>query len=383
MKLQRFLDRFSASASFSAFRRVVACAPPGTVQGLVPLSMLGVVCTARLRGLQNLFGMLAGHGLSQLVQMPTEPAGYLMVPAVLLYFAVIASAGWAVDSTLQRLDDRAPELTDALSTVFEQYISLFATTRALAVFQGSGQQNALCVLSLVYLLLPTPLAPSVGSLTTTNSSGSSSSTWLRHLVHCVQNLAARGGMLGVGMQLTLWTGGGEGLLVLYLLAIFGTAQIAPPKKDKAKNNTTTSDKLQDCHTMLSVLCAQHLVGLLSASFVMQTQQQQQQWLSISVLAVCVVAVAVAASAQRFTRDEHMFADVCAFGISLLMTGRLEQWLEGSAPIEAVSTYLCVFALLECVRSDYWSGDAATLIVVAQGGAGAGLELDESNIMVLW
>ena len=84
----------------------------------------------------------------------------------------------------------------------------------------------------------------------------------------------------------------------------------------------------------------------------------------------------------FTKDEHMFADVCAFGISLLMTGRLEQWLEGSAPIEATSTYLCVFALLECVRSDYWSGDAATMIVLAQGGAGAALELDEGT-MVLW
>jgi hypothetical protein len=287
MKLQRFLDRCIASASFSAFRRVIAYAPPGAVQALVPVTVLGVVCCARLRGLQNVFGMLAGHGLSVSVPMPTEPVGYLMVPAVLLYFGVIAAAGWGLDSTLQRLDDRAPALTEALSTVFEQYISLFATTRALAVFQGSGQQNTLCIMSAVYLVLPASLAPSVASFGS-RSSRPGESTWSRHIVHCVQNLAVRGGMLCVGMQLTLWSGGGEGLLVLYLLAIFGTAQAVASKR---KGAALPSDKLQDCHTMLSVLCAQHIVALLSA-------QRLQEWMSISVLAAVVVAVAVVASARQ-------------------------------------------------------------------------------------
>ncbi len=105
------------------------------ISGLVPISILGVVWTGEIHGLQTLCGMLAGQGLSLAVPMPSEPAGYLIVPVVLLYFGVISAAGWCVDGTLQLLEKRTPELADALSTVFEQYISLFATTRALAVFQ--------------------------------------------------------------------------------------------------------------------------------------------------------------------------------------------------------------------------------------------------------
>jgi hypothetical protein len=39
------------------------------------------------------------------------------------------------EHTLLIVETRAPALTDAVGSVFEQYVSLFATTRALAVFQ--------------------------------------------------------------------------------------------------------------------------------------------------------------------------------------------------------------------------------------------------------
>ncbi len=135
MRLERFVERLVISASYSALRWITKTVSPLAMNGLVPISILGVVWTRDIGGLQTLCGMVAGQGLSLAVPMPSEPAGYLIVPVVVLYFGVISAAGWCVDGTLQLLEKRTPELADALSSVFERYISLFATTRALAVFQ--------------------------------------------------------------------------------------------------------------------------------------------------------------------------------------------------------------------------------------------------------
>ncbi len=90
------MDRLIVSASFSAFRRLTQSVSPTVIRGLVPLSVLGVICSGELHALQNLCGMVAGHGLSLAVPMPSEPAGYLLAPVVLLYFGVIAGAGWCM-----------------------------------------------------------------------------------------------------------------------------------------------------------------------------------------------------------------------------------------------------------------------------------------------
>jgi hypothetical protein len=99
----------------------------------------------------------------------------------------------------------------------------------------------------------------------------------------------------------------------------------------------------------------------------------------------------------------MFADVCAFGISLLSVLELERWLEGTSPIEACCTYACVFSLLEFMRyvaaepslssqcltnNNAAAKMAQGVALVAQGGAGAGLELDlqdeaDAALLVLW
>jgi hypothetical protein len=79
---QRFFERFVTSVSYSAYlilvRRVL---PLEYVQGLVPL-WVACVGLVRLRGLQDVFAMLAGQGIADLVPMPMEPSGYLIVPAV-------------------------------------------------------------------------------------------------------------------------------------------------------------------------------------------------------------------------------------------------------------------------------------------------------------
>ncbi len=100
MRPRRFVERLIVSASFSAFRRLLRVVSPGMLQGLAPLSILGVMWTgdSELQALQTLCGMLAGHGLSLAAPMPSEPAGYLVAPVVLLYFGVICCVGWCVVS---------------------------------------------------------------------------------------------------------------------------------------------------------------------------------------------------------------------------------------------------------------------------------------------
>jgi hypothetical protein len=98
MRPRRFVERLIVSASFSAFRRLLRVVSPGMLQGLAPLSILGVMWTGELQALQTLCGMLAGHGLSLAAPMPSEPAGYLVAPVVLLYFGVIGGVGWCVVS---------------------------------------------------------------------------------------------------------------------------------------------------------------------------------------------------------------------------------------------------------------------------------------------
>ena len=71
MKLQEFLDRVIASTSFGAYTQLISGKQPiisqHLVQGLIPVWALGVFVFHGLRGVQNVFGMLAGLGLSQMI----------------------------------------------------------------------------------------------------------------------------------------------------------------------------------------------------------------------------------------------------------------------------------------------------------------------------
>lgn len=379
MRLQRFLDRFISSASFSAYTRLVAQLPPLFVTGLAPLSVAGVVCTGRLRGLQNVMGMLAGQGLVGLVPIPLEPAGHLVVPIILLYFGLIAALGRSIDGTVLASSSSAGggggALNAAIVTVFEQYTSLFAMTRALALLQSIQPPGTIGVLALVYVLLPAAIAPS--------GTASGPSTWSKHLFRYTSDLAVRVGVLWIGAQFArLAAGDEEAVITLYLLAILATGASKNNKdkkdKDKKDNKDNNNDKLAGCHSMFSLLCAQQLVAML----------QTTQGAALSgTTSACVLAAGVglilAGSLRRFEQDEHIFGDVCAFGLSLILTGWLEDWLGSSSPVEACTVYLGIFALLECVRSDAWSG----AIMPAQGAAGLAVPIAGENaaesLLLLW
>jgi hypothetical protein len=82
------LGRLNWSTSYSAYEMARAVGGPLLMTGLVPLFACGVVYFRQIEGLQSLCAILAAQGLTALLPIPHEPAGYLVLPAVLLYFAV-------------------------------------------------------------------------------------------------------------------------------------------------------------------------------------------------------------------------------------------------------------------------------------------------------
>jgi hypothetical protein len=154
----------------------------------------------------------------------------------------------------------------------------------------------------------------------------------KYFVRCLENLAVRGGMLWVGQMLAQWADR-ESLLVLYLLCIMATAPRA--WRLPAEEESSPGARLQGCHVMLSLQCAQRLVDLLL--------------LSLSALTgggVLLTGAVLASGLGGST--EHVLGDMCAFGFSLLVTTQMERWLDGSSPTEVCCTYAGLFVLLQCL-----------------------------------
>ena len=408
MHLQRFLDRLITSASFAAYTRLLAvlgssssssttttrasfsvstpATPPPLllVAGLVPLAIAGMVCTARLRGLQNVCAMIAGHGLTQLVPLPAEPNGYLVLPSAFVYLALIAATGAAVQRVLSRIP--LTGLTDAMFALFQQYVDLFAITRAFLMFQTTGMDGVLAVVSLVYLALPPGVAPG-NFLSALRLGVDAPLLWEWHMVNCIENLAARGAMLWCSKQLASWGTEAEALVLLHLFVVQATASRAAvhrgrqTKKSPDLDQVTYADKLAECHATLSLLTAQHALVLLSKYGVTSLGT------SVALLGALVALIRLLMASgsrpwQDKDEDEHMFEDVCAFTVSLLLTQRLQQFLNGVCLLDACGAYLCVFVLLEYARSDAWS-DVVFSATPAQGASGGLMLLDGGEELLLF
>lgn len=369
--LQTFLDRFVSSASFSAYVRIVrwlALISPmyyysnnnttsaagddgivtvtsaltlvgplqtGLLVLLMPIATAGAICTGRLRGLQNVCAMLAGQALAFMIPVPIEPSGYLMVPTIVLYFGIIAGVGTALDLALNMLALPRPA-EDAITAVFQQYLALFATTRAYVLFVAHQQERLLGLLCVVYLIG----CPTVVRLDQT-------AYWRKHFLSCADGLAVRGGMLRVTAILA-WFGGsttGEALLAMPLLGVLFLLTTTTTTTTTTDNkNLLLVNKADESRTMLSLICAQAIVTLLCVS----------QRLSLSVaLVVCLVFLLLlmaVAPYHKTSGGEEALSGICAFALSLLLVNCLERFLDGCGLPEMCFTYLCVFVLLECARS---------------------------------
>lgn len=189
----------------------------------------------------------------------------------------------------------------------------------------------------------------------------------KYFVRCVENLAVRGGMLSAGQMLAQWADP-EGLLVLYLLCIMATAPIAwrLPVNDGGGGGGWGA-KLQGCHAVLSLLCAQHVVRLLSGGD-----------LSALTGGCLLSTLSLLLSTRRRGSGEHVFSDVCAFSLSLMVTLWMEQWLEGSPPIETACVYACVFGLLQCLRHE-----TDIIGISSSSSAGAFVLATQAEATELW
>jgi len=394
-KLQVLLDRFLTSASFAAYgrlmnalamdgryRSVVAWETPQPIDGtpggganagsaavaaaplfyryslssvLIPVAFAGAVAfgaagargPVSFRGLQNLCAMVAGQGLANLLPLASEPSGpLLLLPSLLLYFATLGALGCAADRLLllSGVFYEGSSVPAAVGAVFEHYTALFATTRALRAFQRQGGEGQAALLSLVYMLLPDRIAPGVGG-----------GAWHSHFVSCVEALAVSVGMRSIGAALGWWCSAShndEALIVLYLVTVHTLG-------DTEKGWPVPSPrKLGDCRSMLALLCAQQGVALM-----------QRLTLGAPVMIVFWLSLLGAPwpSHRKLIPD-----DVCTFAASLLMVQALEQWFVGFGALEACSAFMCLFALLDCLCSERWSGTRAinSALFFAQGGEGA-------------
>lgn len=113
------------------------------------------------------------------------------------------------------------------------------------------------ILALVYVMLPTSMAPTGVSTPEQALIMGAGDGWLQHLARYISDLSVRLSVLWIGNLMTWWAAGGDGLLMLYLFAIYLTAQ---NPSDKKRN-----DKRANMHTMFSLLCSQQVVGLLQGT----------------------------------------------------------------------------------------------------------------------
>ena len=162
-----FVKRFIAATSYSAFSLILAKSPPHMMQGLTPVYIAGVVLCYKLRGVQNVFAMLAAQGITDILPVPSEPVGYLILPASMFYFSVIATISWGIHCALSssslrpglgekhQNEDKDNNNNDtAASAILDEYVGLFCTSKIVSSFLAAKQEHVLGIISFSYLVLP-------------------------------------------------------------------------------------------------------------------------------------------------------------------------------------------------------------------------------------
>ena len=133
------ISRLTCALGYSAYDLIrTSFQGEAMLVGLVPLFACGAVFCKRIEGLQILFAILAAQGLTALMPIPHEPSPIVIIPNVLLYFAVFS----IVRSQLL--------ITDELS---DQFMALSLNARALSYFKTSEQVTEAAVMSIAYIIV--------------------------------------------------------------------------------------------------------------------------------------------------------------------------------------------------------------------------------------
>jgi hypothetical protein len=136
------ISRLTCALGYSAYDLIRTSLPGEAgrklLTGLVPFFACGAIFCKHIEGLQILFAILAAQGLASLMPIPHEPSVTVVIPNVMMYFAVFSIV------RTQLL------INDALS---DQFMALSLNARALAYFKTSEQVTEAAVMSISYIVV--------------------------------------------------------------------------------------------------------------------------------------------------------------------------------------------------------------------------------------
>ena len=224
---------------------------------------------------------MVAQGITTSLPIPYEPSGYLVIPSVLLYFAVVCAVCFRLSG-------------GPADAVIEQFVSLFATVRALAYFKEANQIEEVGVLSFAFLCIPT-------------GQESTGRTWFRQMLRTIECFTARAAATWVASRCEAWAQGVQ-LMSLYAVILLTPMDLMP--------------KLANCRSVLALLCAQQALVLLP-----------------------FVEPFIAALAVPLVRQTRL-REVALYGASIVLSKRLDDWAADCGRAESACAYLCIFALLQ-------------------------------------
>jgi hypothetical protein len=310
------VDRLLIAASYSALRQGTIILT-NVVLTVGTRDIFQLVCTflffliaikfKTLEGIQNLLVMVTAGGFSAAMPLPQEPSGFLVLPAVLVYFAMSA----LVMEYAYRFGLIRDEKDTATSKTI-QYIVLFVGARGLARFQAIEQVGILGVISLVYLLLPLNIPYK------TNST-------LDFFLQIVDCLANRGVVVWLIRGIETFTGVSSLFPNIYFYV--GVLMWNPLGK---------APKLSTCAGVFTFFTARQIVRVL------QTRLSD----AVCGLLLCGILTCMIISGDG---SSPVFTMIM-FGSGVIFTNWLEKWIKNwSQHSDWMIVYLVVFVGLEALN----------------------------------
>ena len=134
------ISRITCALAYSAYDLIRTSVPHTMLVGLVPLFACGAVFCKRVEGLKILFAILAAQGLTSLMPIPNETTASVVMPNVMMYFAV-----FSIVRTQLLIND---DLSD-------QFMALSLNARAFAYFKTTEQITEAALVSIAYIVIAT------------------------------------------------------------------------------------------------------------------------------------------------------------------------------------------------------------------------------------
>ena len=357
MVVDMVLERLLVSTSYSAVTQIStlfqksSIVVPNTIDiwsiTIFFLLVLCVIITYFSRGLRNTSSMMAAQMLTNMLPIPQEQSGFLVVPGITLYFSIIASLVWImhlyksifilfINKNKNDTKNKDNNSTEFLESI-EQYMVLFAASRGLARFKAMNQIHLLGIISIIYIFWPSfDYTKKAAPIDTEKSIKKKEedknekrlleeNKWHVFFIRIVECLAIRGFLLWVSTEIQKTTGssGTLGIVFWYWVLLFWNPFIA-------------TSKFQACGDVLALMSVQQLM--------IYMQNKLKYNLSILSVFLCFLI-----SFINMNICPHSACTVCMIGASMSLTSWLERWIqEINSKTEQFVLYLLIFQSVECL-----------------------------------